>query len=223
VTASAATPPVRSGIPRWIEATISFCGLVALSPLIGLAMLAVRLSSPGPVFFVQPRVGRNGRPFPLYKLRSMRVGAGGPGVTGKDDPRVTPIGRVLRKTKLDELPQLWNVVRGDMALVGPRPELLKYADASDPRWARVLAVRPGITDPLAVRLRDEESLMPAEEAERERFYMEVLQPMKLTGYLEYLERRTAWSDVGVVFATLGAVIRPGRPEDSAEAIKSGRL
>ena len=153
----------------------------------------------------------------------MRAGAGGPGVTGKDDPRVTPIGRVLRKTKLDELPQLWNVVRGDMALVGPRPELRKYADASDPRWARVLAVRPGITDPLAVRLRDEESLMPAGEAERERFYMEVLQPIKLTGYLEYLERRTAWSDVGVVFATLGAVIRPGRPEDSAAAIKSGRL
>jgi lipopolysaccharide/colanic/teichoic acid biosynthesis glycosyltransferase len=223
VTVSAATSQIRSGIPRWIEATMSFGGLVALSPLIGGAMLAVRLSSPGPVFFVQQRVGRNGRLFPLYKLRTMRANAGGPGVTGKGDPRITRVGAVLRKTKLDELPQLWNVVRGDMSLVGPRPEVPKYADAADPRWARVLAVRPGITDPLTVRLRDEESLMPAGEAERERFYVEVLQPMKLAGYAEYLERRSGWTDVGVIFATLGAILRPARPDRTAEAIKSGRL
>ena len=223
MTASAATPKIRPGIPRWIEASISFCGLVALSPLIGAAMLAVRLSSPGPVFFIQHRRGQGGRLFPLFKLRTMRAGAGGPGVTGKADPRITSVGRVLRKTKLDELPQLWNVVRGDMSLVGPRPEVPRYADPADPLWARVLAVRPGITDPLTVRLRDEEALMPAGEAERERFYLEVLQPMKLAGYLEYLERRTGWRDVGVIFATLGAVIRPARHEDAAEAIKSGRL
>jgi lipopolysaccharide/colanic/teichoic acid biosynthesis glycosyltransferase len=223
VTVSAATPKIRPGIPRWIEASLSFLGLVALSPLIAGAMIAVRLSSPGPAFFVQQRVGRGGRLFPLYKLRSMRVDAAGPGVTGKEDPRITPAGRVLRKTKLDELPQLWNVVRGDMSLVGPRPEVPRYANAADPVWVRVLAVRPGITDPLAIRLRDEESLMPPGEVERERFYLEVLQPMKLAGYLAYLDRRTPWSDVGVIFATLGAVIRPGRPGEAAEAIKSGRL
>ena len=143
MTASAATPPVPPGIPRWIEATLSLGGLIVLSPLIGAAMLAVRLSSPGPVFFVQQRVGKAGRLFPLFKLRSMRAGAGGPGVTGKGDPRITAVGRVLRRSKLDELPQLWNVVRGDMSLVGPRPEVPKYADPADPRWARVLAVRPG--------------------------------------------------------------------------------
>jgi lipopolysaccharide/colanic/teichoic acid biosynthesis glycosyltransferase len=223
VTVSAATPPVPPGIPRWIEATLSLLGLIVLSPFIAIAMLAVRLSSPGPMFFVQQRVGRHGRLFPLYKLRSMRVGAAGPGVTGKGDPRITAVGRVLRKSKLDELPQLWNVVRGDMSLVGPRPEVPKYADLSDPRWARVLTVRPGITDPLTVRLRDEESLMPPGEAERERFYVEELQPMKLAGYLEYLEHRSPWGDVGVIFATLGAVLRPTRAESASEAIKTSRL
>lgn len=223
MTVLAATPKIRPGIPRWVEAPISLLGLIALSPLIAGAMVAVRLSSPGPVFFVQKRVGRNGRLFPLYKLRSMRVDAAGPGVTGKGDPRITPAGHVLRKTKLDELPQLWNVVCGDMSLVGPRPEVPKYANTADPVWARVLAVRPGITDPLAIRLRDEESLMPPGEAERERFYLEVLQPMKLASYVQYLDRRTPWTDLGVIFATLGAVIRPGRPDEAAEAIKSGRL
>jgi lipopolysaccharide/colanic/teichoic acid biosynthesis glycosyltransferase len=223
VTVPAATPRVRPGIPRWIEATLSLLGLIALSPLIVAALLAVRLSSAGPVFFVQQRVGRNGRLFPLFKLRSMRANAAGPGVTGKGDPRITAVGAVLRKSKLDELPQLWNVVRGDMSLVGPRPEVPKYADAADPRWARVLAVRPGITDPLTVRLRDEESLMPPGEAERERFYVEVLQPMKLAGYIEYLERRSPWADVGVIFATLGAILRPARTDATSEAIKSGRL
>jgi lipopolysaccharide/colanic/teichoic acid biosynthesis glycosyltransferase len=130
---------------------------------------------------------------------------------------------VLRKTKLDELPQLWNVVRGDMSLVGPRPELTQYVDLSNPQWARVLAVRPGITDPLTLRLRDEESMLPAGEAERERFYVEVLQPIKLKGYLDYLETRSFWGDVGVIFATVGAILRPGRGADPAEVLKSGQL
>lgn len=223
MTGEAATPPVREGIPHWIEATISLLGLIALSPLIGLAMLMVRFSSPGPVFFRQERMGRGGRPFTLLKLRSMRQAAGGPAVTGSVDPRITPVGRWLRKTKLDELPQLWNVVRGDMSLVGPRPEVPRYTDLRDPRWSRVLAVRPGITDPLTLRLRDEESLMPEAEAEREGFYLEVLQPIKLNAYLEYLERRTAWSDVWVVLATVVAVVRPGRGADPAEVLKAGRL
>jgi len=223
MSAGAAEFPVRGGIPRWIEASISLLGLVAISPLIALAMLAVRLSSPGPVFFRQQRMGRGGRPFTLLKLRSMRSDASGPAVTGRVDPRITPVGKWLRKTKLDELPQLWNVVRGDMSLVGPRPEVPRYANPADPRWSRVLAVRPGITDPLTLRLRDEESLMPEAEAERERFYLEVLQPIKLNAYLEYLARRTAWSDVGVVLATVVAVVRPGRGADPAEVLKTGRL
>ena len=212
-------PRVGAGIPRPIEATLSLLGLIVLSPLIGLAMLAVKLSSPGPIFFRQERMGRGDRPFTLFKLRSMRVDAGGPAVTGSVDPRITPTGRWLRKTKLDELPQLWNVVLGDMSLVGPRPEVPRYVNLKDPRWQRVLAVRPGITDPLTLRLKDEESLMPAAEAERERFYLDVLQPVKLRAYLEYIERRTPWSDVGQVFATVFAIVRPGKGADPAEVLK----
>ncbi len=215
-------PPVRPGIPRPIEATVSLLGLVLVSPLLALAMLAVRWSSPGPVFFRQERVGRHGRPFTLYKLRSMRMDAGGPAVTGRVDARVTPLGGWLRRTKLDELPQLWNVVKGDMSLVGPRPEVARYADSADPLWRRVLEARPGITDPLTLRLRDEESMMPAVEAERERFYLETLQPIKLRGYLDYLSRRTWWSDVGVIVATVVAIARPGRGADPADVLRTGR-
>jgi lipopolysaccharide/colanic/teichoic acid biosynthesis glycosyltransferase len=215
--------PIRSGIPRWFESSASLLGLVVLSPLIALAMLGVLLSSPGPIFYVQTRMGRNGRTFQLLKLRSMRHRAGGPAVTGKVDPRITPIGRLLRKSKLDELPQLWNVVCGDMSLVGPRPETPPYVDLADPRWARVLRVRPGITDPLTVKLRDEEALMPVGEAERERFYREVLQPIKLQAYLDYVDQRSFRGDIGVIFATLAAVVRPGRGTDPAEVLKTRRL
>jgi lipopolysaccharide/colanic/teichoic acid biosynthesis glycosyltransferase len=216
-------PPVRPGIPRWFEASVSLLGLVVVSPLIGLAMLAVRMSSPGPIFYRQERMGRAGRPFTLLKLRSMRVDAGGPAVTGRDDARITPAGRWLRKTKLDELPQLWNVVRGDMSLVGPRPEVPRYIDLANPIWRRVLEARPGITDPLTLRLRDEESLMPSAEGERERFYLETLQPIKLRGYLDYLGNRTWWGDIGIVIATVVAVARPGKGADPAEVLRSGRL
>jgi len=223
VTDGAAAPAVRAGIPRPIEAVLSLGGLVVLSPLIGLAMLAVKLSSPGPVFYVQRRMGRLGRPFTLFKLRSMRAGAEGPAVTGAGDPRITRVGHLLRKSKLDELPQLWNVVIGDMSLVGPRPESVGYVDLSNPTWQRVLLVRPGITDPLTLRLKDEESMMPAGEAERERFYLEVLQPVKLRAYLEYLERRSFWTDVQQVFATVLAIVRPAKGADPAEVLKTGRL
>ena len=217
-----ALPPVRSGIPRPIEATASLLGLVLVSPLLAAAMLAVRWSSAGPVFFRQERAGRHGRHFTLYKLRSMRMDASGPAVTGRVDARVTPVGRWLRRTKLDELPQLWNVVKGDMSLVGPRPEVPRYADLGNPLWRRVLEARPGITDPLTLRLRHEESLMPAVEAERERFYLETLQPIKLRGYLDYLSHRTWWSDVAVIVATVVAIVRPGQSTDPAEVLRTGR-
>src|SRR5207249_7214501 len=112
--------------------------------------------------------------------------AEGPSLTARADARVTAVGRWLRRTKLDEVPQLWNVVRGDMALVGPRPEVPRYANTADPRWRRVLEVRPGLTDPLTLRLRDEEALMPEGAEARERFYLEPLQPLKLEGYLASL-------------------------------------
>jgi lipopolysaccharide/colanic/teichoic acid biosynthesis glycosyltransferase len=206
-----------------VEAAVCLLGLAVISPLLLLALLAVRLSSRGPVLFRQVRAGRGGAPFTIFKLRTMRIDAGGPEVTGRDDTRITPIGRWLRRSKLDEVPQLWNVVRGDMSLVGPRPEVPRYVDLANPLWRRILEARPGITDPLTLRLKDEETLMPAAEAERERFYLETLQPLKLRASLEYLARRSAWSDLGVVVATVIGILRRDRGADPAEILRSGRI
>ena len=149
-------PREARGIPRPIEAALAAVGLVAVAPIVGVAALAVRASSPGPAFFRQTRVGRGGVRFTLMKLRSMRSNTTGVQVTAGDDPRITPVGRFLRRYKLDELPALWNVVRGDMSLVGPRPEVPEYVDCSDPTWVSVLQARPGLTDPITLELRDEE-------------------------------------------------------------------
>lgn len=202
------------GLPRWIEAALALGGLLATLPVVAVAALLVRVTSPGPAFFRQTRVGREGRTFKLLKLRSMRV-EGEPGtavagsqVTIRGDARITPVGRLLRRTKLDELPQLWNVLRGDLSLVGPRPEVPSYVDEDDPLWQEALSVRPGLTDPVTLRLRDEESLLAelrestGDDAESN--YRRHLQPWKLRGYVEYLERRTAWSDVLCLLATVAS-------------------
>ena len=201
--------PPRRGIPRPVEAAAAAAGLVLASPVIALAGLLVRATSAGPVFFRQARIGRGGKPFTLWKLRTMRISEGGPQVTARGDARVTPVGRALRRTKLDELPQLWNVVAGDMSFVGPRPEVPRYVDAGDSRWARVLSVRPGITDPVTLELADEESLL-AGASDPERYYREELQPEKLRRYVEYLDRRTAWSDLAVLVQTVLALAIPAR-------------
>ena len=130
-------------------------------------------------------------------------------MTARGDDRVTPVGRVLRRTKLDELPELWNVLRGDMSFVGPRPEVPEYVDLDDPEWAEVLQARPGLTDPVTLALKDEEDLMESVAGDRERYYRETLQPRKLAGYRSYLERRTWRTDVGVIWNTVMALL-PGR-------------
>jgi lipopolysaccharide/colanic/teichoic acid biosynthesis glycosyltransferase len=197
----------RAGLPRAFEATAAGAGLVLVSPLVAAAALLVALSSPGPVFFRQERVGRHGKIFRLYKLRTMREAAGGPAVTAGDDARITRVGRMLRRSKLDELPQLWNVLKGDMALVGPRPEVPRYVDPENRLWRRVLQARPGLTDPVSLALRDEEEILAAVRDDRERFYRERLLPWKLEGYARYLARRSWKSDLGILVATLFAVLR----------------
>lgn len=184
--------------------------LVVLSPLLLVVALSVALTSRGPVLFRQPRVGRDGRTFTFYKFRSMRVLEGGLPLTAAGDARITPIGKVLRKLKLDELPELWNVVRGDMALVGPRPEVPRYVDLDDPLWQEVLAVRPGLTDPVTLRLRNEEELLGALDGDPDTFYRSYLLPFKLRGYRGYLRQRSAWSDLLVLWDTLLGVLLPGR-------------
>ena len=196
------------GIPRAVEAVIAGVGLVVASPFIAASALIVKATSAGPAFFRQQRIGRGGRPFTLYKLRTMRLSEEGPLVTARGDSRVTPVGRFLRRSKVDELPQLWNVVRGDMSLVGPRPEVRRYVEPDDPVWRQILAVRPGITDPVTLELRDEESVLAAAPGDPERFYRERLLPAKLRSYAAYLDRRSAWSDVAVLYKTAIAVLIP---------------
>jgi lipopolysaccharide/colanic/teichoic acid biosynthesis glycosyltransferase len=196
---------------------LSAAGLVAVLPLLAVAAAAIRLTSPGSALFRQERVGRLGRPFLLLKLRTMRA-ADGPHVTASGDPRVTSVGRFLRRMKLDELPQLWNVAKGDMALVGPRPEVPAYVDLSDPDWRRVLEVRPGITDPVSLRLRFEEEILASVPGNRAEFYRRVMVPFKLCRYLEYQSVRTPWKDLEVLFQTVLSglfrnLVPPYRVED----------
>lgn len=209
------------GLPRPLEVIVAGGALLVLSPLLAAIALAVALSSRGGALFRQTRVGRGGALFTLYKFRTMRQGDG-PRVTAGGDPRVTALGRLLRRTKLDELPELWNVLAGDLSFVGLRPEVPEYVDLEDELWRRALAVRPGLTSPVTLRLRDEEALLAEVETDdRPRFYVEVLVPYKLRGTLEYLERRTAWSDLAVIARTLAAIVRPPCPPSRAE-IEEGK-
>lgn len=201
---------VRPGLPRVVDAVLAALGLVLSSPVLLAASVSVAMTSGLPVFFRQRRIGRGGRPFTLVKLRTMRASRGGPNVTAGDDDRVTPVGRFLRRSKLDELPELWNVMKGDMALVGPRPEVPEFVDPADPMWKTILLARPGLTDPVTVSLRDEELLMARIAGDRERYYRETLQPQKLRGYVSYLSSRSWWRDLEVIGVTTLAILRPGR-------------
>lgn len=181
-------------------------GLALLSPLLLLTAAWVRLDSPGPVLFRQTRVGRFGVPFTIHKFRTMRV-APGAAITVGADPRITRSGRVLRATKLDELPQLWDVLRGAMSLVGPRPELPIYvALYPDDLRDRVLAVRPGITDPASLAFSHEAELLAAA-ADPEREYREVILPAKLHLSAAYAAQASLATDLRLIALTLARVLR----------------
>jgi lipopolysaccharide/colanic/teichoic acid biosynthesis glycosyltransferase len=181
-------------------------GLVALLPVFAVVAALVRLSSPGPVLFRQTRVGRGGSDFVLFKFRTMTVRRGSESGTfdAGDTSRVTRVGRFLRETKLDELPQLWNVVRGDMSLVGPRPEIRKWVQADPDRWALALTVKPGITDRAAILFRDEEEILAASR-DPEAEYRERILPLKLALYGEYVRTRSFRGDLKILWRTAVAV------------------
>ncbi|MEW6186691.1 MAG: sugar transferase [Thermodesulfobacteriota bacterium] len=200
------------GLPRLLEFLLALLALGVLFPFLLLCALAVRCSSPGPVLYRQIRVGRQGKTFVFFKFRSMGVNNQGPGVTARGDERITTVGRFLRKTKLDELPSLWNVVLGDLSLVGPRPEVPGFVDLRNPLWPKVLACRPGLTDPVTMRLRNEEELLSQVEGSREDFYLQVLQPLKLRGYVAYQEGRTFWTDLRTLIKSLWVTLFPGKVE-----------
>jgi lipopolysaccharide/colanic/teichoic acid biosynthesis glycosyltransferase len=201
---------MRNGLPRLCDVLFALMGLSLSSPVLLLAAIAIRISSKGPIIFRQQRVGLNGTTFRLYKFRTMRASTEGLQVTAGDDKRITAVGNILRKLKIDELPELWNVVKGEMALVGPRPEVERFVDRNNPTWKRVLQTRPGITDPVTLQLRNEEILLAKVSSDREQFYLEVLQPFKLNGYLQYLQQRTWQSDLRVLCETALAILLPQR-------------
>jgi lipopolysaccharide/colanic/teichoic acid biosynthesis glycosyltransferase len=189
---------------RAFDLVLGTIGLVVCSPILAGVVVASRLSGDrGPILHRARRVGEGGRIITVLKIRTMVVSTDGPRLTGPDDPRVTPLGRRLRRYRLDELPQLINVVRGEMSLVGPRPEDPAFVDMSDPLHRRVFTARPGITGLAQLTFHGEAELLLG--AEPERRYREEILPAKLRLDAEYLDRRTTLLDLRILVRTLGAV------------------
>lgn len=194
-------------LKRLIDIYISCIGLLTLAPVwVGIAM-AVHLDSAGPIFHRATRIGKDGQPFRLIKFRTMMVNADriGPGITTAGDSRITSIGRFLRRTKFDELPQLINVLRGEMSLVGPRPEDPRYVDLYTDEQRRVLTVRPGMTSLASVRYRHEEKLLNGEAWEE--VYIHQVMPDKLALDLYYIERQSFWLDLKIIWQTGVAIFK----------------
>lgn len=201
----------------------SLAGLLALAPLFLLVGITIAIEGRGgPVFFTQDRVGRDGVRFRMWKFRTMAVGAEQKGaqLTVGADPRITGVGRWLRRFKLDELPQLLNVLRGEMSLVGPRPEVPRYVELYTEAQRAVLRLVPGITDPASIRYSDEAAEL-ARASDPERFYIDEVMPEKIRLNLEYAARATPWSDILVVLSTVGLVAgRRSRGSETARLTSS---
>ncbi|HLZ41963.1 MAG TPA: sugar transferase [Candidatus Sulfotelmatobacter sp.] len=193
---------------RVFDLVVSVIGLLLSFPFLLVIALAVKLNSPGPVLFRQTRVGKLGREFEIFKFRSMTVDAEkhGAAITSARDPRVTSVGALLRRTKVDEIPQLWNVVRGEMSLVGPRPEHPKYVAFYTPEQRAVLSVAPGITSPTSLKFRHEEELL-SRQPDPERFYVEQLMPEKLSIDLKYVENLSMRNDLSLIFSSVVAMFK----------------
>ena len=196
------------GMTRFFDILFSFLGLIALSPLFIVLYVLIRLESKGGGFYSQERVGRNGVPFRLYKFRSMRVGSDRKGLitVGERDNRITRTGLFIRKYKLDELPQLWNVLKGDMSLVGPRPEVEKYTRLYTPEQRRVLSVRPGVTDWASIEYVDENRILGAA-ADPDRAYVEEIMPAKIALNMRYISHPTVVEYFRIIFATFSGIAR----------------
>ena len=195
-------------LKRTLDISLAGLLLIAVLPLLTVAALAIKLDTDGPVFFLQERMGRRFQRFRIWKLRTMRVCGQGPTFTLCDDPRITRAGRWLRRLKIDELPQLWNVVRGDMSLVGPRPMIPELVFRFRRDYQRLLEVRPGLTDPATLKYcREEDSLILV--ADPQRYFRNVLMPDKVRISEAYLQRANFWSDLGVLAATFIALLPVG--------------
>jgi len=186
---------------RTFDILASFFGLIILSPLLLVAGLLVRFSSEGPVLFRQERTGRHGIPFTIYKFRTMFVDHGGSSVSVKGEKRITPIGAVLRKYKIDEFPELWNILIGDMSFVGPRPDMPEYAARLQGKQREILTVRPGLTSPASIKYAREEELLSLV-PDPQKHFDEVIWPDKTRMNLEYIKRRTFIGDIVLILRTV---------------------
>jgi len=194
-------------LKRLFDTIFSVIGLIITFPILLFFALLIKLNSKGPVFYRGKRVGRSGNLFKMYKFRTMVVDAeklGGPS-TADDDPRITKTGRLLRKYKLDELPQLINVLKGEMSFVGPRPEVQHYVDMFTEEEKAILSVRPGITDWASLWNPDEGAIL-AGSSDPEKTYMEKIRPQKIKLQMKYVREQSFWSDLKIIFLTLKAIV-----------------
>lgn len=193
---------------RFYDILFSIIGLVILSPLFTVLYLLIRIESQGGGFYSQERIGKNGKPFKLFKFRSMRIGSDKKGLItiGKKDNRITKTGFILRKYKLDELPQLWNVFIGDMSLVGPRPEVKKYTDLYTEEQKQVLQVRPGITDWASIKYVDENKIL-GESKDPDDAYVNLIMPNKIKLNMVYIQHQTLGEYFKIIFTTFKEIVR----------------
>lgn len=196
-------------VKRIIDISFSSAGLLMLSPVFLLVGIMITIEAGGPVFFRQRRIGRKGRIFTIYKFRSMtdpaypEEGSFDPG----DSRRVTTVGKFLRRTKLDELPQLFNVLIGDMSLVGPRPEVEEWVKFYPEKWHKVLSVKPGMTDKASIEFRDEEKIL-SKSADPEATYRDVILPRKLDLCMDYVNNQSFTGDLRLILITIKTIIKP---------------
>ena len=192
---------------RFFDIIFSALGLVVLAPVFAAICLKIKLGSKGGCFYIQERIGKDGKPFGLYKFRTMRIGADSEGLltVGEHDQRLTRIGYFLRKTKMDELPQLLNVVKGEMSLVGPRPEVRKYVELYTEEQRKVLSVRPGITDYASIEYVNENELL-SQSKNPERTYIEQVMPDKIKLNMRYLEHYNLIEYFKIIFLTFKSLV-----------------
>jgi lipopolysaccharide/colanic/teichoic acid biosynthesis glycosyltransferase len=195
---------------RIFDLSVSVILLVLFAPFYLLIVLLIKLDSSGPVHYKALRVGKNGRLFKLFKFRTMKVNSSnsGPAITQKSDPRITRVGKVLREIKVDEIPQLWNVIRGDMSLVGPRPEDPRYVEKYDEEQRKVLLVKPGLSSPASIEYRHEEKLLSTQAENLEDYYIRQVMPKKLKIDLDYVENQSLIRDVAICFKTAYTILKP---------------
>jgi lipopolysaccharide/colanic/teichoic acid biosynthesis glycosyltransferase len=186
---------------RIFDFTAAFFGLILLIPTLLVIAILIKTKTPGPIFFIQQRVGQHGKLFRLVKFRTMSVEHSGSSISIKGENRITPLGATLRKYKLDELPELWNVLKGEMSFVGPRPDVPGYADKLTGEDRKILLLKPGITGPASLKYSSEEEILALQD-DPEKYNNEVIYPDKVRINLEYLKHRNFWLDIKLIVYTI---------------------